>query len=73
MSGGRSENIEGAFYVVVDYSTEIVDSGMVNSADWNSNIAEEENVFMFYLVSEKDEIRKATKQEFESKLIEELI
>lgn len=66
MSGGLSETIEGAFYVVTDYSTKVLDSEAVKTADWKSKTEDDDNVFMFFVVSETGEIKKVTAEEFQA-------
>lgn len=65
MSGGRSENIEGAFYVVTDYSTEVFDQETVKATNWSGLAAETDDVNMFFIAAANGEVRKVSAEEFQ--------
>ncbi len=67
MSGGRSENIEGAFYVVTDYSTKLFEPEAARNTKWSDmTAADDDNVYMFFIASENGEIRKVSATEFQA-------
>lgn len=67
MSGGRSENIEGAFYVVTDYSTKVFEPEKAKNIKWSDILpADDDNVYMFFIASANGEIRKVSATEFQA-------
>ena len=66
MSGGRSENIDGAFYVVTDYSMKILTPEVVRATKWSEIVNEGDDLNMFYVASENGETENVSAQEFQT-------
>jgi len=66
MSGGRSETIEGAFYVVTDYSTKVFEPEEVKITKWSSLVTNDDDLYSFFIASENGETKKVTAEEFQA-------
>lgn len=65
LSGGRSETIEGAFYVPVDYSTKIFTPEDVKTTDWQTIKENSDDSCIFFIISESGEVRLVSAEEFQ--------
>jgi hypothetical protein len=66
MSGGRSENIEGAFYIVVDYTVKILAPEEAKTTDWPSLVNDDDNLYFYFIASGDGETTKVTAGEFQA-------
>lgn len=66
MSGGLSETIPGAFYVVTDYSTKVFEPESAKTTNWSGFAGEKDEIYMFFIASANGEVRKVSAEEFQA-------